>query len=257
MLWSCFVLPFYFVRSFSKVLATWLNSQVYATCIQSITSLFNRSNNLNSLYPYFLCACSVSLPSVCVFGPTDLMSQLSLLPFYTYFLLRSCMSWFHCSGGLSSFLSRRCGLHCPRLHHFEFPFESIASPSRPKHRRRRWYHRHYHRRMKFLHHPRPKLVKPVSLQPSRSHKSICRSTVAVLSCVTTFAFRSCPSLLLRLPGLPVILACVSHFIQCSFILRACCSYFSACYILTGCYLYWCSRSRHFLHVFNFDNDEDF
>ena len=253
-LWSCLVLPFYFVKSFSKVLANWSNSQVYTTCIQSIVSLFHRSDNLNSLYPYFLLCGSVSLPSVCAFGPTDLMSQFSL---YTYFLLRSCMSWFHCSGGFSGFLDRRYGLQCPLLHQLKFPFESIASPSRPKHRRRRWYHRHYHRRVKFLHHPRPKLVKPVSLQISRSRKSVCRSAIAVLSRVTNFAFRSCPSFLLRLPGLPVILACVSHYLQSSFILRACCTYFSACYIFTTCYLAWCSRSHPFLHVFNFDNDADF
>ena len=167
------------------------------------------------------------------------------------------MSWFHCSGGFSGFLDRRYGLQCPLLHQLKFPFESIASPSRPKHRRRRWYHRHYHRRVKFLHHPRPKLIKPVSLQLSRFRKSVCRPAVAVLSRVTNFAFRSCPSFLLRLPGLPVILAYVSHYLQSSFILRACCTYFSACYIFTTCYLAWCSRSRPFLHVFDFDTDADF
>ena len=142
-LWSCLVLPFYFVKSLSKVLANWSNSQVYNTCIQAIVSLFHRSNNLNSLYPYFLLCGSVSLPSVCDFGPSDLMSQFSLLPLYTYFLFQSCMSWFHCSGGFSGFLSRRYDLLCSLLHQFEFPFESIASPSHPKNRHRCWYHRHY------------------------------------------------------------------------------------------------------------------
>ena len=255
MLWSCLVLPLYFAKSSLQVLSSWFTSQVYSTCTQSMMGLYHRSLNLNFTFPYFLLCSSVS-PSVLEFGPSDLLSTLSILPLSTYCLLHSSISCFRLAGGISGYLNRRFGLDCPLLRKIEFPF--ATSPPKSNYPSRRRYHRHYHRRVKFLHHPRPKLFKPAN-QPSR----LCRfNRQAVATASSLFhsvagSIQLCSRFLLQLPGILVILAGLSHYFSTSFIVRAIATYLATCDVLASCYLAWCQRSRPFLHAFKFESDDTF
>ena len=259
MLWSCLVLPLLLVKSSLHFVASWLNAQVYTTCIQFAFGLFSRNLNLSMPYPYSLFCGSVS-PSILESGPADLLALLSVIPLFSYFLLRSCMSWFHCSGGFSGRLHRRFGLDCPRLRALEFP-TAVHHPIQKRRRYRRRYHRHYHRRVKFLHHPRPKcpkLPQPV-VQPSR-FAVLSRRPIAAASRWSSLAYQHASILcswLVQLPGLPVFLASMSYVFSQTFLIRASLTHLAACYLLTTGYLAWCSRSKPFSFTFNYSDDDDF
>ena len=193
MLWACLSLPFHLAFSSLQVFAQWFGSQVYTTCFQLVVAMFYRSLNLNMTFPYLLDSCSVS--SSVLPGPFDLLYMVSLLPFQSYFTLQNFVSCFRLSGGLTSLFRRGFTLLCP-----------VPKRSRSK-RRRRWYHRHYHRRVKFLHRSRPPCPKLPNIKATLPQR-FCRHVTTLTSmCLSSVANLITPSsCIMAISSLPAYIA---------------------------------------------------
>ena len=234
MLWACLSLPFHLVITCLQVVARWSGTQAFTTCFQIFLAMFYRSLNLNMHFPYFLNSCRVSSSSSSILpGPSEFFALVTLVPFHLYFLVQNTLLWFCFSGGLLGAFSRGLKSLCPS------PVNPSPSHSRSKRRRcrcrrRQVYHRHYHCRVKFLHHPCPLCPKlptiPASLPCRFSRRLTALSTSLVSSVTSAFTPSSC---FLVLSGVPASFAIMSLARSSTFIHQAVSWYVLVCCFLTG------------------------
>ena len=221
MLWACLSLPFHLVITCLQVVARWSGTQAFTTCFQIFLAMFYRSLNLNMHFPYFLNSCRVSSSSSSILpGPSEFFALVTLVPFQFYFLVQNSFSWFCFSGGLLGAFSRGLTSLCPS------PVTPSPSHSQSKRRRRRRvYYRHYHRRVRFLHRPRPPCPKlpsiPASWPRRLSRRLTAFSTVLMSSAIRAVTPSFC---FLVISGLPAAFAFVSlRHSSCSVIIITVCA----------------------------------
>ncbi len=189
-------------------------------------AMFHRSVNLNMTYPYFLNSCSAVSPSLAP-GPSEFFALVTLAPFQSYFLALQTFLCFRLSGGFAG--------ACRGSWNFIQSSLLPTSRSRTSKVPRRRYHRHYHRRVKFLHHPRPPCPKlPSPSKPTSVPRRLCRriitNTTSLVSTVTrAFTPSSCLAVISVLPAYFAVSSCFHP----SFFHQVVSWYTIACYIFTG------------------------
>ena len=182
-----------------------LKSLAFSTCyqyLQNVANLVFRHDNLNSTFPYLLASSAIyNLP-------ISVSPMLPLLPLIALYIFKSIRFYHEYFGGHFGFIQSSVNylavdplvlaplldptltwLH-PSLVMVPVHQSYIVVPKHffghgtiepVIHRRCRTYHRHYHRRVKFLHHARPPC-------PTLSQSSVFRSLLArVRSNFSTFA----------------------------------------------------------------------